>query len=172
MKIKIISWIRYRYITTNTYLIAYKCGLFFTVPETFCFENIPSLKICFDNLIIFLIFKVNTLFCLNLFARNTELVDIWRRVSGLRRDPAVSTEAPTHIHTPHCKTDYDPLVRVLCGLLITSKVRNPRRILPKGSESVFQWNVWIGVESSAETAGSLRNPETRRTPSYVERRDI
>ena len=38
-------------------------------------------------------------------------------------------------------------------------------ILARESES--QWDVWIvGVESSSETAGSLRNPKTRRTPSY------
>ena len=37
----------------------------------------------------------------------------------------------------------------------------------RGSETVFQWDVWIGVGSSVETAGSLRIPETRRTPSLV-----
>ena len=34
----------------------------------------------------------------------------------------------------------------------------------RGSESVFQWDVWICVGSYAETAGSLRYPET---PSYI-----
>ena len=37
----------------------------------------------------------------------------------------------------------------------------------EGRSLVFQWDVWIGVGSSAETARSLRNPETQRTPSDV-----
>ena len=41
-------------------------------------------------------------------------------------------------------------VWVTCYMLI---VRNPHRILARGSESIFQWYIWIGVGSSAETAG-------------------
>ena len=52
------------------------------------------------------------------------------------------------------------------GYVLLQIVRNPHRILARESESVIQWDVWIGVGSSAETAGSLLNPETRRTPSY------
>ena len=32
---------------------------------------------------------------------------------------------------------------------------------------MFQWDVWIGVGSSADIARALRNPETRPTPSYT-----
>ena len=46
-------------------------------------------------------------------------------------------------------------------------VRNLHRIVTRGSESTFQWDTQICVRSSTETAGSLRNPETRRTPSFV-----
>ena len=41
-------------------------------------------------------------------------------------------------------------------------ISKPCRVLARGSESVFQWDVWICVGSSAESAGSLRNPLTRR----------
>ena len=39
-----------------------------------------------------------------------------RRVSGLRREPAVSVKDLTHINISHWKIDSDPLVRILCGL--------------------------------------------------------
>ena len=42
----------------------------------------------------------------------------------------------------------------------------------EGRSPVLQWDVGIGVGSSAETAGSLRNPETRRTPSYEQSRRV
>ena len=48
-----------------------------------------------------------------------------RRVTGLRRDPAVSAEDPTYIHSSHRKTDSDPLAIVLCGILITSNGSQP-----------------------------------------------
>ena len=37
----------------------------------------------------------------------------------------------------------------------------------RGSESCFSMNVCIGLGSSKETAGSISNPETRRTPPYI-----
>ena len=48
-------------------------------------------------------------------------------------------------------------VRRVSGLLLT-------RVL----ESTFQWNEKLCIKSSStETVGSLRNPVTLRTPSYV-----
>ena len=92
--------------------------------------------------------------------RHRSLYDGVRRVSGLRRDPAVSTH-PTEQQT-------STLSQESCaGYLLLQSVRNPHRILARGSESVFKWDVWIGVGSSAENAGSLRNSETRRTPSII-----
>ena len=52
------------------------------------------------------------------------------------------------------------------GYLLLQILRNRRELASKRSESVFQWDVWIGVGSSSETAGSLHNPQTRCTPSY------
>ena len=37
----------------------------------------------------------------------------------------------------------------------------------EGRGPLFQWAVGISVWFSTETTGSLRNPETRRTPSYT-----
>ena len=69
-----------------------------------------------------------------------------RRVSGWRRNPAVSVEDLTHIHR---KTDSDPLVtRERVGVC-------------------FSVGCCIYLGSSAETVGFLLNLETRRTPSYL-----
>ena len=46
-------------------------------------------------------------------------------------------------------------------------ISNSHIILARGSESIFQWDTQICVRSSTGTAGSLRIPETRRTPLYV-----
>ena len=77
-----------------------------------------------------------------------------------QKTPHRSTH-PTEKHTPTLSQEFC----ADCELFeLTS---NPHRTLAKGSESVFQWDVRICVGSSEETAGSLRNPETRRTPSYI-----
>ena len=71
-------------------------------------------------------------------------------------DPAHPTKKRTPTHS----------LRVLCGLLITSNSVHVRtELATRGSESFFQWDMWISVGSSVETAGSLCNPETRRSPS-------
>ena len=90
-----------------------------------------------------------------------------RRVSGLRMEPAVSVEDLTYICVSHWKVDSDPLVGNLCGLIISYFVRNTHKFLTRGTEWTFQWDTQICVRSSTETVGSLRDPETRRTPSYV-----
>ena len=84
-----------------------------------------------------------------------------RRGSGLRRDPAVSAIDPqisTHLtekQTPTLSQEFS------AGYLLLQIVRNPHRILAIWSESVFKLDVWICVGSVAESAESLRNPETR-----------
>ena len=42
----------------------------------------------------------------------------------------------------------------------------------EGRGPLFQWNVGISVGFSTETTGPLRNPETRRTPSYTRTRKL
>ena len=86
--------------------------------------------------------------------------------SGLHREPAVSAEDPTHSTEKQTPT---LIAKILCKPF--EAISNPHRTLARGSESVFQWDVWICVGSSAETAESLRNPETRGTPSYVRQRE-
>ena len=62
-----------------------------------------------------------------------------RRVSGLRREPSVH------------------------------KTRGSEStLLLQGGYHLFQWDVGISVGFFKETTGSLRHPETRRTPSYLE----
>ena len=59
--------------------------------------------------------------------------------------------------------------RFCAGYLLLQIVRNPHIILARGSESVFKLDVWIGVGSSAETAGSLRREGgTRRVHHFWE----
>ena len=63
---------------------------------------------------------------------------------------------------PTEKQDSDPLV---ASSVHRTPAQNSQR---EGRSPVFQWDVWIGVGSSAETARFLRNPENRRTrPSYM-----
>ena len=60
--------------------------------------------------------------------------------------------------------------RDLVGTPQSQIVRNPHGVFARGSESIFSVGYIICVRSSTETAESLRNPETRRTPpgpSYV-----
>ena len=55
---------------------------------------------------------------------------------------------------------------VLCTELAT---RAQGRSLPRQVwDHLFQWDVRISVEFFTETTGSLRNLETRRTPSYIQ----
>ena len=67
------------------------------------------------------------------------------------------------------KQDPDPLVassvRVFCA---QNSQREGRSVPREGRSPVFQWDVWIGVGSSAETARSLPNPGVRRTSSYLQ----
>ena len=66
--------------------------------------------------------------------------------------------------------DSEPLVassmRVFC---VRNSQREGRSRPREGRDHLFQWDVGISVGFSAETTGSLRNPETRRTPSPVSR---
>ena len=98
-----------------------------------------------------------------------------RRVSGLRREPVVSLKNPTLIPNSHWKDDPDPLVgdsdplvassvRVFCA---QNSQREGRSLPREGRDHLFLWDVGISVGFSTGTTGSLRNPETRRTPSYV-----
>ena len=57
-------------------------------------------------------------------------------------------------------SDSDPLAASSVRLCAQNSQR-------EGRSPVFKWDVWIDVGSTTQTAGSLRNPETRRTPSYI-----
>ena len=77
-----------------------------------------------------------------------------------------------YVGTPHqsthpTKKQNSTLSQELCaGCELFEVISNPHRTLARGSEFVFLWDMWICVGSSVETAESLRNLETRRTPSY------
>ena len=45
--------------------------------------------------------------------------------------------------------------------------REGRSLSRQGRDHLFQWDVGISVGFFIEITGSLRNPETRRTQSYV-----
>ena len=66
-----------------------------------------------------------------------------------QRTPHRSTHSPEK-QTPTLSKEFN----VSCELFEVTR-----------TESVIQWDVWISVGSSAETTGSIRNPETWRTPS-------
>ena len=77
---------------------------------------------------------------------------------------------PHRTRHPTKKHDSDPLVEASDPLVASSvhtrkELATGRSLQREGRSQVFQWDVWFGVGSSTETAGSLRNPETRRTPS-------
>ena len=56
-------------------------------------------------------------------------------------------------------------VRVFCA---RNSQREGRSLPRQGRNHLSQWDVGISVGFFTETAGSLRNPETRRTPSYMQ----
>ena len=72
--------------------------------------------------------------------------NIWRgirRVSVLRRDPAVSAEDPTPIHTSHWKIDSDPLrCEFRAGCELFKVISNPHRTRNGRVRVCFQWYVW------------------------------
>ena len=53
------------------------------------------------------------------------------------------------------------------GFCARNSQREGRSLPRLGRDHLFQWDVGISVGFSTGTTGSLRNPETRRTPSYV-----
>ena len=97
---------------------------------------------------------------------------IWRGTPGPR-----NTQGTCNLREePHTEKDYpDPLVadseplvassmRVFCARNSQREGRSrPREVL----DHLFQWDVGISVGFSTGTIGSLRNPETRYTPSYT-----
>ena len=64
--------------------------------------------------------------------------------------------------------DSDPLVassvRVFCA---RNSQRESRSLPRQGRDHLFQWDGGISAGFFTETTSSLRNPETRRTPSYI-----
>ena len=42
-----------------------------------------------------------------------------------------------------------------------------RSLLRQSRDHIFQWDVGVSMGLFTESTGSLRNPETRRIPSYV-----
>ena len=67
---------------------------------------------------------------------------------------------------PTEKQDSDPLV---ASSVHRTPAQNSQReglnLQREDRSPIFQWDVWIGLGPPAVTAGSLRKPETRRTPS-------
>ena len=55
-------------------------------------------------------------------------------------------------------------VRVFCA---RNSQQEGRSLPRQGRDHLFQWRMGISVGFFTETTGSLRNPETRRTPSYI-----
>ena len=93
-----------------------------------------------------------------------------RDYAGNPQSPWRTPQRSTH---PTEKQILTLSLRVLC----TEQSQREGRSLQREGRSlqrecrrpVFQLDVWIDVGSSTGTAGSLCNPETRRTPSYVRR---
>ena len=87
------------------------------------------------------------------------------------KNPNTDTQHPTE------KDDPDPVVADSDTLLASSVHRTPAQnsqregqSLPgQGRGHLFRWDVGISVGFFTETTGSLGNPETRRTPSYITR---
>ena len=69
---------------------------------------------------------------------------------------------------PIKKDDPDPLVASSVRVFCAHNSQREGRSLPwEGRDHLFLWDVGISVGFSTETTGSLRNPETRRTPSCI-----
>ena len=84
---------------------------------------------------------------------------------GNMQSPWRTQHRSTH---PTEKQDSNPLVtRSVHRTPAQKSQRKGRSLQREGRSLVFQWDVWIGEGSSTETAVSLRNPESRRTPSYI-----
>ena len=94
--------------------------------------------------------------------------------AGLR-DYVENLKSPCR--TPHWsphptqKDDPDPVVADSDPIVANSVHRTPARegwSLPRqGRDHLLQWDVEISVGFFTETTGSIRNPETRRTPSII-----
>ena len=81
-------------------------------------------------------------------------------------DPVVADSDPV-------VADSDPLVassvQAFCA---RNSQREGRSLQRQGRDHPFQWDVGISVGFFTETIGSLRNPETRRTPPYEQSRRV
>ena len=77
--------------------------------------------------------------------------------------PAVSAEDP-HISTHPTEKQTPTLSQELCaGYILLKTVRNPHKILARGSESVFQWDTQTVCEVLHE---NCRVPTSSRDPAY------
>ena len=64
----------------------------------------------------------------------------------------------------------DPLVASSVHRTPAQTLQREGRNLPRlGRDHLFQWEGGISLGFSTETTGSQRNPETRRSPSYIPR---
>ena len=102
-----------------------------------------------------------------LYTPQVDTHDGVRRVSGLRREPAVSWTSRISVYPTEKQTP--TLVRICVGRETFEVMINPHTTLMRGSESTFQLDTQICVGSSTETAGSLHTPKTLHTPSHVRR---
>ena len=107
---------------------------------------------------------------------SNSIYDRVRRVSGLRWEPVVFVKNPTLIPASHwerwsrpCRGRLWPSRCEFCvGVLCTEFATRGSESATRGSGSSFLvgcWDQW-GKLFFTETTGSLRNPNTRRTPSY------
>ena len=103
-------------------------------------------------------------------SQSTGIYDGVRQVWGLRIEPVVYVENPTRIPTSHWKRGIRPsrgrFRPSRCEFRAQNLQREGRSLPREGRGPLFQWDVGINVGFFTETTGSLRNPKTRRTPSY------
>ena len=66
------------------------------------------------------------------------------------------------------KCTYDGVRRVSgCEFRAQNSQREGRKLPRQGRDHLFPWEVGISVGFFTETTGTIRNPETRRNPSYI-----
>ena len=100
------------------------------------------------------------------YARSRDYVE---NLSRLYRTPHWS-QHPTEKDDPGpVVADSDPLVANSVQVFCARNSQREGRILPQqGQNHLFHWDVGISVGFFTETTGSLRNPETRHSPSHKE----
>ena len=114
--------------------------------------------------------------CRSLLVSKTYTYDGLRRTPGLRRKLLVSVKNPCTDPRPALKKMIPTLswqtptisLRVLCGCSVHGTRNEKVAVCHNRVGIIFFCGMWGSVWGSfTGTTGSLCNPETRRTPSYV-----